>query len=313
MTAADELRTVRDFVRYAVSRFNAANLSFGHGTTSALDEAAFIMLEGLHLPVDDLSPWLDARLTRAERDHLTDLIDRRCLTREPAAYLLGRTYIRSVPFKSDRRAIVPRSFIGELMASDLFGGAGFSLIEDPEAVGRVLDLCTGSGCLAILAAMFFPNAQVDAVDISASALSLAAENVAEHEMGDRVSLIEGDLFGPLTGRLYDLIITNPPYVDAEAMAALPPEYRHEPTLAFDGGPDGLDIVRRILNQAPAHLTGRGGIICEIGTGKEILEAEYPDLPFLWLDTEDSEGEVFWLTARDLGAGKDLRVISRMPR
>ena len=222
MTAADELRTVRDFVRYGVSRFNAAGLSFGHGTTSALDEAAFIVLEGLHLPVDDLSPWLDARLTSAERDRLADLIDRRCLTREPAAYLLGRTYIQSIPFKCDKRAIVPRSFIGELMANDLFGGAGFSLIEDPQAIGRVLDLCTGSGCLAILAAMFFPNAQVDAVDISPAALSLAAENVAEHEMGDRVSLIEGNLFEPLTGRLYDLIITNPPYVDAGAMAALPP-------------------------------------------------------------------------------------------
>ncbi|MBS9475599.1 50S ribosomal protein L3 N(5)-glutamine methyltransferase [Ancylobacter radicis] len=314
MAAADELKTVRDFVRYAVSRFNQADLAFGHGTTTALDEAAFIVLESLHLPVDDLAPWLDARLVEGERTRLADLIDQRCLTRQPAAYLLGRTYIRGVPFKSDARAIVPRSFIGELMAGDLFsGGHSFSLIEDPDAVGRVLDLCTGSGCLAILAAMSFPEAQVDAVDLSPKALELAAENVAEHELGERVSLIEGDLFGPLTGRLYDLIITNPPYVDAEAMATLPPEYRHEPTLAFDGGPDGLDLVRRILTEAPKHLTAKGGIVCEIGTGRELLEAEYPNLPFLWLDTEDSEGEVFWLSARDLGAGKDLRVISRMPR
>lgn len=314
MAAADELRTVRDFVRYAVSRFNQAELAFGHGTTTALDEAAFIVLEALNLPVDDLTPWLDARLVGDERARLADLIDRRCATREPAAYLLGRTYIRGVPFKTDKRAIVPRSFIGELMAGELFaGGTSFSLIEDPDSVGRVLDLCTGSGCLAILAALTFEQAQVDAVDLSPKALELAAENVAEHEMGARVSLIEGDLFEPLTGRLYDLIITNPPYVDAAAMAALPPEYRHEPSMAFDGGPDGLDIVRRILTEAPKHLTAKGGIICEIGTGREILEAEFPNLPFLWLDTEESEGEVFWLSARDLGAGKDLRVISRMPR
>ncbi|MCS0493696.1 50S ribosomal protein L3 N(5)-glutamine methyltransferase [Ancylobacter sp. MQZ15Z-1] len=313
MAAADELKTVRDFVRYAVSRFSAADLAFGHGTTNALDEAAFMVLEALHLPVDDLTPWLDARLTGEERANIAGLIERRCESREPAAYLLGKTYIRGVPFRSDRRAIVPRSFIGELMASELFGGAGFSLIEDPDAIGRVLDLCTGSGCLAILAAMTFPDAQVEAVDISPEALSLAAENVAMHEMGERVSLIEGDLFAPLTGRLYDLVITNPPYVDAQAMAELPAEYRHEPSLAFAGGPDGLDIVRRILKEAPAYLSPRGGLICEIGTGKEILEAEYPTLPFLWLDTEDSEGEVFWLSARDLGVGKDLRVISRMPR
>ncbi|QIB32579.1 50S ribosomal protein L3 N(5)-glutamine methyltransferase [Ancylobacter pratisalsi] len=313
MPAADELKTVRDFVRYAVSRFNAADLAFGHGTSTALDEAAFIVLDCLHLPVDDLTPWLDARLTSEERTRLADIIERRCDSREPAAYLLGRTYIHGIMFKSDRRAIVPRSFIGELMAGDLFSGAGFSLIEDPDSVGRALDLCTGSGCLAILAAMVFPGAQVDAVDISPEALSLAAENVALHDMGERVSLIEGDLFDKLTGRLYDLIITNPPYVDAATMADLPAEYRHEPTLAFAGGPDGLDIVRRILAEAPSHLTARGGIVCEIGTGKEILEAEYPHLPFLWLDTEESEGEVFWLSARDLGVGKDLRIISRMPR
>lgn len=313
MAVADELKTVRDYVRYAVSRFNAGDLVFGHGTTTALDEAAYMVLEALHLPVDDLSPWLEARLTHEERTRLVSLIDERCTSRKPAAYLLGRTYIRTVPFKSDERAIVPRSFIGELLAGDLFGGAGFSLVEDVEAIGRALDLCTGGGSLAILAAMTFPNAQIDAVDISPEALSLARENVAEHELEDRINLIEGNLFGPLQGRLYDLIITNPPYVDAEAMAALPPEYRHEPMLAFDGGPDGLDIIRRILNEVPGHLTARGGMICEIGTGREILEAEFPHLPFLWLDTEDSDGEVFWLSAKDLGAGKDPRVISRMPR
>lgn len=313
MAAADDLRTVRDFVRYGVSRFTRARLAFGHGTSEALDEAAFMVLEALHLPVDDLSPWLDARLTAEERAHLADLIERRCTTRQPAAYLLGKTYIGGVPFRSDPRAIVPRSFIGELMAGELFTGGDFSLVPQPESVGRVLDLCTGSGCLAILAAMTFPNAQVDGVDLSPDALSLATENVAEHELTARVRLIEGDLFGPLAGEVYDLIITNPPYVDEQAMAALPAEYRHEPSLAFAGGPDGLDIVRRILAEAPAHLTPGGGLICEFGTGKEILEAEYPHLRFLWLDTEDSEGEVFWLSAADLAVNADLRVINRMPR
>ena len=313
MAAADDLKTVRDFVRYAVSRFTKARLAFGHGTSEALDEAAFMVLEALHLPVDDLSPWLDARLTGEERAHLAALIEQRCTTRQPAAYLLGKTYIGGVPFRSDPRAIVPRSFIGELMAGELFTGGDFSLVPQPESVARVLDLCTGSGCLAILAAMTFPNAQVDGVDLSPDALALAAENVAEHQLAGRVRLLEGDLFGPLAGEAYDLIITNPPYVDEEAMAALPAEYRHEPSLAFDGGPDGLDIVRRILAAAPAHLSPGGGMICEIGTGKEILEAEYPHLPFLWLDTEDSEGEVFWLSAVDLAVNNDLRVINRMPR
>ncbi|HSI40513.1 MAG TPA: 50S ribosomal protein L3 N(5)-glutamine methyltransferase [Xanthobacteraceae bacterium] len=303
VSAEIDLHTVRDFLRYAISRFNAAGLSYGHGTTRALDEAAFIILEALHLPVDELEPWLDARLTGGERARLARLIGERCRTRTPAAYLLGRTYIRGVPFRSDARAIVPRSFIGELMAGHLFGGEGFSLVPEPEAVGRVLDLCTGSGCLAILAAMLFENAEVDAVDLSPDALALAAENVALHQMEGRVRLHQGDLFAPLGGQRYDLIITNPPYVDAEACAALPAEYRHEPMLAFDGGPDGLDIVRRILKEAPRHLARDGGLICEIGTGREILEAEYPDLPFLWLDTEDSEGEVFWLSVGDFAAAR----------
>lgn len=301
MPAADDLRTVRDFVRFAVSRFNEAGIVFGHGTNTALDEAAFMVLESLHLPVDELDPWLDARLTREERGRLASLIEQRVTTRRPAAYLLGRTYIRGVPFRSDERAIVPRSYIGELLAGDLFGGEGFALVQEPESVRRALDLCTGSGCLAILAAMIFPNAKVDAVDLSEDALALADENVADHDLVDRIELLQGDLFAPLQGRRYDLIITNPPYVDAEAMAALPAEYRHEPGLAFAGGPDGLDIVRRILAEAPKHLTPQGGLICEIGTGHEILDEEYPHLPFLWLDTEESESEVFWLSAKDMGA------------
>jgi ribosomal protein L3 glutamine methyltransferase len=209
--------------------------------------------------------------------------------------------MRGLPFYVDERVIVPRSFIGELLESH-FGGDGEagSLIDDPNAVEGVLDLCTGSGCLAILAAHHFPNAAIDAVDISKGAIDVARRNVGEYGLDDRISLHGGDLFAPLGGTKYDLIITNPPYVDAEGMAALPPECRAEPKLAFDGGADGLDVVRRILSGAPNHLTPNGGLICEIGRGRELVDEAFPELPLLWLDTEDSEGEVFWIAAADLG-------------
>jgi len=296
---ADDLITIRDLLRYAVSRFNAAGLAFGHGTSSAIDDAVFLVLETLKLPIDELDPWLDARLTRAERETLVGLIDRRVDERVPTPYLVGRAYIQGIPFHVDERVIVPRSFIGELLVSGLVGGTGFALVEDPEAVTSVVDVCTGSGCLAILASRLFPNAEVDAVDLSPDALEVAAINV-EALGADTVTLHQGDLFEPLAGRRYDLVITNPPYVEADVMEELPEEYRHEPEMALAGGEDGLDVVRRILAAAPAHLNPGGGLICEIGTGREILEAEYPDLPFLWLDTEESEAEVFWLTAEALG-------------
>jgi len=296
---ADDLITIRDLVRYAVSRFNAAGLSFGHGTSSALDDAVFLVLETLKLPIDELDPWLDARLTRAERETIVGLIERRVDERIPTPYLVGRAYIQGIPFHVDERVIVPRSFIGELLVSSLVGGEGFALIDDPEAVTSVVDICTGSGCLAILASRLFPNAEVDAVDLSPDALEVAAINV-EALGADTVHLHQGDLFGPLAGRRYDLIVTNPPYVEADVMETLPEEYRHEPEMALAGGHDGLDVVRRILAAAPDHIAPGGGLICEIGTGREILEAEYPDLPFLWLDTEESEAEVFWLTAEALG-------------
>lgn len=293
----DGFLTLRDYFRFAVSRFNAAGLAYGHGTMNAVDEAAFMVLEALHLPVDRLEPFLDARLTAAERERLAGLIDARVTTRKPAPYLLGKAYIQGVPFFVDERVIVPRSFIGELLfASDLLVGGEAGLIAEPEAIDSVLDLCTGSGCLAILAAMVFPNASVDAVDLSPDALDVARRNVEVHGMGDRVTLHRGDLFAPLEGRKYDLILTNPPYVDAAAMAALPPEYRHEPAMALAAGEDGLDIVRRIIAGASGHLEKGGGLLCEIGTGRERLEADYPDLEFLWLDTEESSGEVFWLAA-----------------
>jgi ribosomal protein L3 glutamine methyltransferase len=295
-----ELVSVLDFVRYAVSRFVEAKLTFAHGTTDPVAEAAFLVCEALHLHPDQFEAFAAARVTAAEAKKILDLIARRVTTRQPTAYLVNKIYMRGQPFYVDERVIVPRSFIGELMDSHFGGedGEGATLL-DPESVESVLDLCTGSGCLAILAGQHFPNAQVDAVDISKDALEVATRNVAEHRLEGRVWLYRGDLFAPLGGKRYDLIISNPPYVDAEGMAALPPECRAEPKLAFDGGVDGLDIVRRILGEAKDYLTPEGGLLCEIGRGRALMDAEFPQLPLLWLDTEDSEGEVFWLSAVDL--------------
>ncbi|SIQ78625.1 50S ribosomal protein L3 N(5)-glutamine methyltransferase [Bosea sp. TND4EK4] len=298
MTAIDDLITLRDLLRFAVSRFNVAGLSFGHGTTNALDEAAFLLLEALKLPVDDINPWLDARLTRLERQSLLDLIEARVTTRKPAAYLVGKAYIHGLGFRVDERVIVPRSYIGELLMRGVLESEGLGLVPEPEAIGSVLDLCTGSACLAIIAAGRFPQAQVDAVELSPDAIEVAKLNIADYEMGERVHLLRGDLFAPLRGRRYDLIIANPPYVRAEEVAAFPPEYGAEPQMAHIAGTDGLDLVRRILAEAHGHLNPGGALLCEVGTGREALEADY-DLPFTWLDTEDSEAEVFWIAAEDL--------------
>jgi ribosomal protein L3 glutamine methyltransferase len=289
------LVTIRDYLRFAVSRFRAAKLEHGHGASNALDEAAFLILETLSLPVDDINPWLDAKLLPAERDKLAGIIDARITTRKPAAYLTRKTYIHGVPFYVDERVIVPRSYIGELLFTGLFGGDGHNLIKHPEKVGSVLDLCTGSGCLAILAARIFPNASIDAVDLSADALDVARINVKDHDLEQRVTLHQGDLFTPLAKNKYDLIITNPPYVAEAEVAAFPTEYAHEPAMAHLGGIDGFGIVRRILAEAPRHLNKGGGLLCEIGTGREILKREFPKLKFFWLDTDESTGEVFWLT------------------
>ena len=299
---AGELLTLLDFVRFAVSRFIEAELVFAHGTTDPVAEAAFLVCESLRLHPDQFEAFATARVTAAEGKAILHLIERRVTTRTPAAYLVNKIYMRGLPFFVDARAIVPRSFIGELLDSH-FGGdddeTGGSLISDPLAVESVLDLCTGSGCLAILASRNFPNAEIDAVDISKGALEVAARNVGDYGLNDRLTLHHGDLFKPLGNIRYDLIISNPPYVDAEGMAGLPRECRAEPKLAFDGGADGLDIVRRILDEAQAHLTPQGGLLCEIGRCRPQLEAAYPELPLLWLDTEDSEGEVFWIAAADL--------------
>jgi ribosomal protein L3 glutamine methyltransferase len=299
--AIGELITLLDFVRYAVSHFVEAKLTFAHGTTDPTAEAAFLVCEALHLHPDQFESFATARVTSFEARKILDLISARVTTRQPSAYLVNKIYLRGLPFYVDRRVIVPRSFIGEILESHFGGGDdATSLIGDPESVESVLDLCTGSGCLAVLASRHFPNARIDAVDISEDALEVAARNLSDYNLDDQVTLYHGDLFAPLGEARYDLIISNPPYVDAEGMAALPRECRAEPKLAFDGGADGLDIVRRILNEARAHLTPQGGLLCEIGRGRERLEQAFPQWPLLWLDSEDSEGEVFWIAASDLG-------------
>jgi ribosomal protein L3 glutamine methyltransferase len=293
-TDSADLLTVRDWLRYGTSRFGAAGLVFGHGTTSAQDEAAFLILKTLHLPIDELGPWLDCRLTADERDRIAALFETRISTRKPAPYLVNEAWIQGHSFYVDERVIVPRSYIGELMNDGLSAA-----VADPDAVQHVLDLCTGSGCLAILASMAFPNATIDAVDISDDALAVARQNVGDYGLDDRIEVLPSDLFMGVADRTYDLIVSNPPYVTAQAVADFPPEYRAEPTLAHLGGADGLDLVHRILLEARNHLTDDGVLIVEIGNGRAALEQAHPTLPFLWLDTEQSDGEVFALPASAL--------------
>jgi ribosomal protein L3 glutamine methyltransferase len=286
-----ELLTVRDWLRYAVSRFNAAQLAYGHGTHTALDEAAYLLLNRLHLPVDDINPWLDATLLPEERQKLYDIVEERISSRKPAAYLTREAWIGKNRFYIDERVIVPRSFIGELLTTG--GLAHLRLGGDNEP--RVLDLCTGSGCLAILCALAFENARVDASDVSPDALDVAERNVHEYRLQDRIVLAQGDLFAPWVGNRYDLIVANPPYVDDAARAAFPPEYAAEPAIAHAGGADGLAIVRRILAEGADFLAPNGTLVVEIGSGRTILEQQYPQVDFLWLDTAESEGEVFALS------------------
>lgn len=284
-----QLLTVRDWLRYAVSRFNEAELVYGHGTAGALDEAAFLILHTLHLPIDQIDPWLDARVLPAERLALKSILHRRISTRKPAPYLTREAWIGNCSFYVDERVIVPRSYIGELLRDGLAG-----VVSEPTKIQRILDLCTGSGCLAILAALSFPGAKLDASDISDDALAVAGRNVADYALGERIALIRSNLFDNLGKRQYDLILANPPYVSDERIAAFPREYLAEPLIAHAGGGDGLDLVRRILAQAGQHLTPEGVLIVEIGTGRNILERDYPEVPFLWLDTAESQGEVFAL-------------------
>jgi ribosomal protein L3 glutamine methyltransferase len=290
----ESLITVRDWLRFAVSRFNEAQLFFGHGSDNAFDEAAYLILHTLHLPLDRLEPFLDASLTHGESEQVQAVIERRVKERIPAAYLTHEAWLGEHRFYVDERVIVPRSFIAELLREQLS-----PWIEDADAVTRALDLCTGSGCLAILAALAFPHAEVDAVDLSKDALEVAAKNVADYGLAERIGLVESDLFAALGGRTYDLIVSNPPYVNAESVAALPPEYQAEPPLALGSGEDGLDATRQILAAAKSHLNPGGLLVVEIGHNRDVLEAAYPDLPFTWLDTESGDQFVFMLRREDL--------------
>jgi ribosomal protein L3 glutamine methyltransferase len=299
-TPSDELITVRDWLRYAVSRFNAEELVYGHGTATALDEAAYLILHTLHLPIDELDPWLEARLLGSERQALREIIEARIETRKPAPYLTHEAWIGGHSFYVDERVIVPRSYIGEILTQQLAAAAGeWHLGHNPGPVGTILDLCTGSGCLAVLAALAFPQAVVDASDISIDALAVAARNVADYRLEEHIAISQSDLFQAHAGRRYDLILANPPYVAAAALAAFPPEYAAEPCIAHAGGVDGLDVVRRILAEAGAHLSPTGTLLVEIGRGRERLEAQFQTLPFLWLDTAESEAQVFALPATAL--------------
>ena len=291
--AQSSLHTVRDFLRFAISRFNQAQLSFGHGSDNAHDEAAYLILHTLNLPLDTLDPYLDAKLLDDEKEMLLDKIYARVVNRVPVAYLTNQAWQGDFDFYVDERVIVPRSFIYELLGVPLS-----PWIEYPELVHRALDLCTGSGCLAIQMAEHYPAAEIDAVDISLDALEVAAINVEDYGLQDRINLIHTDLFEGLDGT-YDLIISNPPYVDAESVADLPEEYLHEPELALGSGEDGLDATRQILLHAAKFLNPQGVLLVEIGHNRDVLERAYPELPFMWLETSGGDGFVFLLTREQL--------------
>lgn len=292
------LRTVRDLLRFAVNRFNQAGLSFGHGTHNARDEAAYLILHTLQLPLDQLEPFLDTPLTRKQITAVLNILRQRMTKKIPAAYLTHEAWLGDLRFYIDQRVIVPRSFIAELLRARLK-----PWIKDADAVTAALDLCTGSGCLAILMAQVFPNAVIDASDISRSALAVARRNVTDYGLEDRINLIQSDLFKALRGRRYDLVVANPPYVNAQAMRALPAEFRHEPQLGLNGGNDGLAYVRPILQSAAKHLRKTGLLVVEIGYNRETLERAFPKIKFTWPNTSAGDEYVFLLKHRQLSSFK----------
>lgn len=296
--AANVLQTPRDLLRFAISRFQQAALFYGHGTDNAWDEAAYLIAHTLHLPLAQFDALLDARLLHSEVADVLDVLERRVQQRVPAAYLTHEAWLGQFDFYVDERVIVPRSFIAELLANNAFA----PWIEFPELVHRAADLCTGSGCLAILLANYYPDAEIDAVDLSSEALEVAEINRSRYGLEEQLQLWQGDLFAPLAGQRYDLIVSNPPYVDAESVAALPPEYLHEPELALGSGDDGLDLTRRLLAQAADYLNPLGILVVEIGHNRDALEEAFPTLPFMWLETSAGDGFVFLLTKEDLEQG-----------
>ena len=310
--AARELRTLRDLLRYAVSRFGAAGLAYGHGTDNAWDEAVALLLWALHLPPDTLEPWLDARLCATERQAALALIERRIAARQPAAYLTGEAWLRGLAFACDARALVPRSLIAEALDEALPDW----LERHPRPASwpaSILDLCTGGASLAIVAATRFADAQVVGADLSADALALAAENRARHGLQQRLELLHGDLFTPLRERRFDLILCNPPYVNDASMRALPPEFRAEPRIALAGGSDGMDVVRRLLAEAPAHLTRDGVLLLEIGHEAAHFEAAFPALEFHYLPVTAGERMLVLIEAQQLAALRARKARARPPR
>lgn len=295
LSAADteQLQTVRDFIRLGASLFNRAGLYFGHGTDNALDEAVWLVLHALHLPPDLPAEYFDTRLTEAEKREVMALLKRRVEERLPAPYLTQSAWFAGLEFYVDERVLVPRSPVAELIEQ------GFSPWVEHERVNRVLDLCTGGGCIAVACALAFPQATVDASDLSAVALKVAEINVDRHHLQDQIELICSDLFENLQGRRYDIIISNPPYVDGSDMATLPAEFRHEPELALAAGDDGLDVVRRILEQAPRYLNPGGILVVEVGNSEQALVDAFPEIPFVWLEFERGGDGVFLLTREQL--------------
>jgi ribosomal protein L3 glutamine methyltransferase len=287
-------QTLRDLLRHAVTRFNTEGLFFGHGNSSAYDEAAYLILHTLKLPLDKLDPFLDARLLPEEISDVLAMIDRRTSERLPAAYLTNEAWLTDYRFYVDERVIVPRSFIAEIIPEQFQ-----PWVTDPDAVTNVLELCTGSGCLAIMLADAFPNAQVDAVDLSTDALEVAKKNVAEYELQDRITLYHSDLYDKLPAKKYDLIVTNPPYVNSTSMSTLPAEYKAEPQMALAGGDDGMDLVRRIVAGAKERLTPQGALVVEIGNEFAYAEAAFTELELTWLSTSAGDEAVFLVTADQL--------------
>lgn len=290
----NDFSTIRDLLRYAVTRFNSAQLFFGHGSTNVLDEAAYLILHTLKLPLDKLDPFFDAHLLQEEVDAILRVIDQRTNERLPAAYITNEGWLGGYRFYVDQRVIVPRSFIAELIPEQFSPWVG-----NPDKITNILELCTGSGCLPIMLADAFPNAQVDAVDISADALAVAQRNVDEYELQDRITLIESDLYAKVPESKYDLIITNPPYVNSASMKKLPPEYLREPQIALAGGDDGMDLVRKIVAGAAKRLTPNGLLMVEIGNERAYAEAAFPELNLTWLTTSAGDDMVFLVTADQL--------------
>ncbi|SEM12198.1 50S ribosomal protein L3 N(5)-glutamine methyltransferase [Halomonas daqiaonensis] len=292
---AEGLVTLRDCLRWAASEFHLAGLFYGHGTDSAWDEAVALTLGALHLPWNVDPAVLEARLLPMERTRIVSLVRARIETRRPLPYLLGEAFFAGAPFSVDERVLIPRSPVAELIEH------GFAAWFPDEPPARVLDLCTGSGCIGIATALHLPGCEVDLADISPDALAVARENITRHDVGERVRAVESDLFAGLAGPRYDLIVCNPPYVDTRDLTTMPAEFRHEPALALGAGADGLDIVRRILREAREYLTGEGVLIVEVGNSDHHLEAAFPEVPFLWLEFERGGQGVFALTADELDA------------